>query len=113
MLDILYFATVFLDPTLIVNAISVVDTLLYVNLIAIIFYPLFMIALTFMRLLTSLSLTTIISSIYGQEYFNKTDRFKLLISGILIICLYFYINIYLNGVFDTGVLPFFDSYYFK
>ena len=90
-----------------------VDTLLYVNLIAIIFYPLFMIALTFMRLLTSLSLTTIISSIYGQEYFNKTDRFKLLISGILIICLYFYINIYLNGVFDTGVLPFFDSHYFK
>lgn len=89
------------------------EMLLYVNLIAVVFYPLFMIALTFMRILTSLSLTTIIASCYRQEYFNKTDRLKLLLSGFLIICLYFYINIYLNGYFDSAVLPFFESYYFK
>ncbi|WP_272152051.1 EpsG family protein [Tenacibaculum aiptasiae] len=88
-------------------------TLLYVNLFAVIFYPLFMIALTFMRILTSLSLTTIIASSYKQEYFNKTDRLKLLFSGFLIICLYFYINMYLAGYIESAVLPFFDSYYFK
>jgi len=89
------------------------NTLLYVNLIAVIFYPLFMIVLTFMRLLTALSLATIIASSYGQKYFNKTDRFKLLSSGFLIICLYFYINLYLNDYMTKAVLPFFDSYYFK
>lgn len=89
------------------------ETLLYVNLLAIIFYPLFMIALTFMRILTSLSLTTIIASSHKQEYFNKTDRHKLLFSGFLIVGLYFYINMYLNDYITQTVLPFFDSYYFK
>ncbi len=89
------------------------NTLLYVNLIAVIFYPTFMIALTFMRLLTSLSLTTIIASGYGQKYFNKIDKLKLLLSGFTIVCLYIYINIYLGGYMDKTVLPFFDSYYFN
>jgi|GEM_PF-7063686 len=89
------------------------NTLFYVNLIAVVFYPLFMIALTFMRLLTSLSLTTIIASGYRQEYFSKSDRLKLLLSGLMIISLYYYINIYLGGYIDKTVLPFFDSYYFN
>lgn len=89
------------------------NTLFYVNLIAIVFYPLFMIALTFMRLLTSLSLTTIIASGYGQEYFNKMDRLKLLLSGFIIICFYYYINMYLGGYMEKTVLPFFDAYYFN
>jgi len=89
------------------------NTLFYVNLIALVFYPLFMIALTFMRLLTSLSLTTIMASGYGQEYFKKKERIKLLLSGFMIICLYYYINMYLGGYMEKTVLPFFDSYYFN
>lgn len=89
------------------------NTLFYVNLIAIVFYPLFMITLTFMRLLTALSLTTIIASGYRQEYFNKKDRLKLLLSGFMIICLYYFINMYLGGYIEKTVLPFFDSYYFN
>lgn len=89
------------------------NTLLYVNLIAIVFYPLFMIALTFMRLLTSLSLTTIIASGYKQAYFSKLERLKILSYGFIIICLYYFINMYLGGYVEKTVLPFFDSYYFN
>lgn len=89
------------------------NTLFYINLITVVFYPLFMIALTFMRLLTALSLTTIIASGYRQEYLSKKDRVKLLLSGFMIICLYYFINMYLAGYIEKTVLPFFDSYYFK
>ncbi len=89
------------------------NSMLYVSLMAVIFYPTFMIALTFMRLLTALSLTIIIASGYGQKYFNKTDRLKLVLSGFSIICLYYFINLYLGGYMDKTVLPFFDSYYFN
>ncbi|CAM1373797.1 EpsG family protein [Tenacibaculum xiamenense] len=92
---------------------SYANTLFYVNLITVVFYPLYMIVLTFMRLLTALSLTTIIASGYRLELLNKRDKLKLLSSGFLIICLYFYINMYLNDYISKTVLPFFDSYYFK
>ena len=89
------------------------NSMLYVSLMAVIFYPTFMIALTFMRILTALSLSIIIASGYGQKYFNLRDRLKLLLSGFMIIFLYYYINISLAGYMDKSVLPFFDSYYFK
>tara|TARA_R110001606_G_scaffold399137_1_gene581044 strand:- start:612 stop:1598 length:987 start_codon:yes stop_codon:yes gene_type:complete len=89
------------------------DTLLYINIIIVVFYPLFMIALTFMRLLTSFSIITIIVSGYRQEYFNKVERLKMIMSGLLIVGLYYFINIYLAGYAEKTVLPFFDSYFFN
>lgn len=89
------------------------DYLFYINLMAIIFYPLFLVALTFMRLLTSLSITTIISTGFYQHKFNQMEKLKLLGCGLLIIALFYFINVYLSGYWEKTMLPFFDSYYFN
>ena len=89
------------------------EKLYYANLLVVVIYLLFIISLTFMRVLTALSLTSIIATSYNNHLFSSKERTVLLLRGLPLILMYYYINMYLGGYIEYTVLPLFDSYYFK
>lgn len=93
-------------------AINFAKKLYLANLMCIFYYPLFMFALTFMRLITAFSLITITLSGVGTRYLTFHKRLRLFACGMLIVFGFYYINVYLNGYFDKTIKPFFNSYYF-
>jgi hypothetical protein len=92
---------------------NIANTLLFANLLEILFYPLFMISTTFMRFVTSLSITTILYTGYDEKRFLQRERLSMIGYGLLILCGFYFINIFLSGYWEYTIKPMFDSYYFK
>lgn len=74
------------------------------------FYPLFVIALTFMRILTSYSMIMFLISGYYALRINKNHKYKVLTVSIATILMFYFINLYLNGYWDKTFRPMFDIF---
>lgn len=86
--------------------------ILYATLLLIVFYPLFIVSLTFMRILTAYSMVifTTTGTLFTLTY-NK-DKQKVFLTSWLIILTFYFINLYLNDYWFKTFRPFFDNYYF-
>ena len=90
-----------------------VDALLFSNILAIIFYPLFIVSLVFMRIITAFSLVSITLSGFRQELIPNNKRLFLLGIGLMIVFAYSFYYLYVEDYWIKTYVPFFDSYYFK
>lgn len=93
--------------------IEMADNLLSLNLICVLFYPLFLYALTFTRLITAFSLITLTISGKSFKYFSLRRKTLICFWGLLIIIAYIYYNFILNDYFEYSYIPLFDNYYIK
>ncbi|MCI7381402.1 MAG: EpsG family protein [Hungatella hathewayi] len=83
------------------------DVLYYFNLLQVIFYPLFMISTTFMRLITATSMVTIAAGGYDKFEFKQRKRFKITGASFLIVAASLFRQLVLGHWWETAVVPLF------
>ena len=83
------------------------DVLYYFNLLQVIFYPLFMISTTFMRLITATSMVTIAAGGYNKFELKQRKRFKITGASVLIVAASLFRQLVLGHWWETAVVPLF------
>ncbi|MGN0398089.1 MAG: hypothetical protein ACI4EL_08805 [Candidatus Fimimorpha sp.] len=83
------------------------NTLFYVNLLEIVFYPLFMVSLTFARLVTSISLATITATGYKTRNMYQCERMRIVGNCFLVILVYCIRYYLLGNLWEVAAVPFF------
>lgn len=94
------------------NEYQTTKKILYATLLLIVFYPLFIVSLTFMRLLTAYSMVLFATTGTLFSLMYVKDRQKVFLTSMLIIISFYFINLYLNDYWFKTFRPFFDNYYF-
>lgn len=84
-----------------------------INLLQILFYPLFMVAVTFMRLITESSLVTIMSCGYNYDRLWLRERKKILKICFVIILAYCYRQFVMGNLWEASVIPLFTNRFFN
>lgn len=87
------------------------DRLYQLNLICVLFYPLFLFALTFMRLITAFSLVTIILVSRSIDEHSLREKNVVLGISLLLIGIFAYVNFGMSDYYHYAYIPFFDNYY--
>ncbi len=88
------------------------NILFMTGILTILFYPLFMISVTFIRLLSAYSLTAICYTCTIQQGMNLQTRKKVLFTGSIIVGAYYIHSFIINNWWERLVIPFFTSRYF-
>ncbi len=82
--------------------------LYFSNLMCVLYYPLFMIALTFMRLITAFSFVTICASFYDIKNVDTATRKKIFGFAMLIIIGFYYRKFFLGNMWELSIVPLFS-----
>ena len=85
-----------------------VNVLVYSNILLIIFYPLFMISTTFMRLITCMSMVSLGTSGYIWNTQSRTSREKILWSGFALTTIYIIYQLLFGTLWESTVLLMFS-----
>lgn len=90
------------------NRYQYAEILFYTNLLQILFYPLFMVSITFTRLITSASLVTISATGYKTYELWQNERIRIVGLNFLIVFAFIFRNFVLGNLWNISVVPLFN-----
>ena len=95
------------------NSYSMIYRLYEIILLCTLFYPLYLLALTFMRFLTAMTLLMLVASSKCLIGVDGHGKINIMLSSIPLLSGYVVYNIFLNDYLSKTVIPMFDNYFFN